>query len=429
MRFFCLMTLFLINLTHDGMAQDLAGHWKGSVILKGTAWPIEVDFERNEAKTAQLSIPTMGMIDHSIALDRSSKKRSVELPFGIGEFELNPNDGLIVSHRKLSNVGRITLLLEQIENYQRPYVQKDVTIPNGNTSLNGTMYVPKNRQAPVPGVIILHGSGTSGRNSWEYRSWADFFARRGIASLVYDKRSFEETYPDLETLADDAKSVLTYFQKQPEIKDQEVGFFGGSQAAWLATSVASQDTSNVAFIIMSGWPAVTPAEQEMQSIESQLQAADLTGDEYGDAASYLRLYFYVASTLNMWDELKGAAESATQEKWGKLVPIPQTLSDVDWWNRNHSFPTQKHLQKVSCPILACYGENDTVVPPSRNSYRLREILTRAGNKDVTVEIFKNADHRIEVPMVIKKDQVQWPHLSKDYLKKIETWLKARQFIN
>ena len=429
MRILVVSLLFLIHFVRGGVAEDLQGHWSGAILLHGVSWPVELDVASEDSKSAMLSIPSLGMISNPINLaNNSTDETTASFPFGIGELVLKSNDGVIVSHRKLTSGRRITLLLERIENYQLPYVQNEVEIPNGKIRLKGTTFIPKNLDGPVPGIVILHGSGPTGRESWEYRSWADFFARRGMAVLIYDKRPFEDVYPDLDDLADDADSVFAWFQNQSEIDSDRVGFFGGSQAGWLASKVASQTESNVAFIVMSGWPSVTPAEQEMHSIESKLRSVDLTSAEVDEAIAYLRLYFYVGSTSRLWQQLEAAAEVAAKQKWGKWVPLPTKPSDLDWWHRNHGFPTRQHLRNVSCPVLACYGEKDPTVPPSRNSQRLADLLSSGGNVDVTISVFDQANHRIEVPMIINDKQVQWPQLSPDYLKQIESWLAKRGFI-
>jgi pimeloyl-ACP methyl ester carboxylesterase len=322
-RLIALSLLFFVNL-NLGVAEELVGHWEGSIVMRGVSWPVEMDFENNNSEVAaKLSIRSMGMVANPVEIaNPSTDAPTFSFPFGIGEFELNPGHGLILSHRKLKSGRRITLLLERIENYEPPYQMEDVTIPNGEEPLKGTMYVPNDNTQPTAGVVILHGSGPGGRDSWEYRSWADYYARLGIATLIYDKRAYDEVYPDLSVLADDAKAVLTYFQNRPGIQNNAVGFSGGSQAAWLATSVASQPESKVAFIIMSGWPAVTPGEQELQSKENKLRAAGLTSSELRDALAYLNLYFYVAQTGQLWDELSTAAKTAATTNWSELVPIP-----------------------------------------------------------------------------------------------------------
>jgi alpha-beta hydrolase superfamily lysophospholipase len=51
---------------------------------------------------------------------------------------------------------------------------------------------------------------------------------------------------------------------------------------------------------------------------------------------------------------------------------------------------------VKCPVLVLVGERDTIVPAKKSAALIRDILTMAGNKDVTVKTFANADHFMHV---------------------------------
>jgi uncharacterized protein len=47
---------------------------------------------------------------------------------------------------------------------------------------------------------------------------------------------------------------------------------------------------------------------------------------------------------------------------------------------------------VKCPVLLLVGERDTIVPAKSSAALIEHILTKAGNKDVTVKTFADADH-------------------------------------
>jgi uncharacterized protein len=427
---FTVVFLSLMKPSHIWGQQSLDGHWEGGIMLRGVSWPLEMDFDsRNTDSPCTLTIRSMGFVGKRVEVnERSKDSASVNFPFGLGQYNLEPEKGLVVSHFELDGGRRISLILEKIDDYKLPYQSQEVSIKSGDQDLKGTLFLPNQRKDPLPGVVILHGSASRGRDSIEYRSWADFYTRKGIATLVYDKRNYDDNYPDLSELAADAKSVLTFMQERPEIDNSAVGFAGGSQAAWLASSVVSQPNTRVAFVIMSGWPSVTPAEQESKAIEMELANANLSATELKEAKAYISLYFYCASTGQLWDQLKNAAENAKNTKWGDRVPIPNEKSDLDWWFRNAGFPAQQYLHSVRCPVLACYGENDTVVPPAQNAQQLQNILTKSGNNNVTVKTFPDADHRIEMPMIINADTVRWPQLSPDYLRAIDQWLRQQNII-
>ena len=50
------------------------------------------------------------------------------------------------------------------------------------------------------------------------------------------------------------------------------------------------------------------------------------------------------------------------------------------------------LERLTVPVLALYGELDTIVSPAVHLQRLRDALTRHGNRDVTVKVLPGANH-------------------------------------
>jgi pimeloyl-ACP methyl ester carboxylesterase len=49
---------------------------------------------------------------------------------------------------------------------------------------------------------------------------------------------------------------------------------------------------------------------------------------------------------------------------------------------------------VRCPVLAIFGEADPLVPAAASARIWQETLSQAGNNDVTIKIFPDADHVI-----------------------------------
>jgi len=71
-----------------------------------------------------------------------------------------------------------------------PYRQETVSFDNRGAHLVGTLYLPK-RQGPVPGIVVVHGSGPMPRNN--YAGWATQFAGAGHAMMPGPARRVEDT--------------------------------------------------------------------------------------------------------------------------------------------------------------------------------------------------------------------------------------------
>ena len=104
-----------------------------------------------------------------------------------------------------------TSVLGQAEG-DAPYQNEDVTFYNGDIRLYGQLYIP-NGKGPFPAVIFTHGSGDAGVDNKRYQLEAEYFATKGILSMVYDKRGYGKStgdwqQADYNDLAEDAVAAL-----------------------------------------------------------------------------------------------------------------------------------------------------------------------------------------------------------------------------
>src|ERR1044072_6272338 len=60
-----------------------------------------------------------------------------------------------------------------------------VEFHNQGVKLAGSLLWPRS-EVPLPAVVFVHGAGRQTRES--YREAGEYFARQGIAALIYDKR-------------------------------------------------------------------------------------------------------------------------------------------------------------------------------------------------------------------------------------------------
>jgi pimeloyl-ACP methyl ester carboxylesterase len=79
------------------------------------------------------------------------------------------------------------------------------------------------------------------------------------------------------------------------------------------------------------------------------------------------------------------------------------------------------LEKVTCPVLAVFGEIDALTPVAETTANYRNGLGQAGNKDVTIKVFPSADHALLV-WPKPNDQAHWPVLAAGYLDAMTSWI-------
>jgi dienelactone hydrolase len=229
----------------------------------------------------------------------------------------------------------------------------DVTFTNGGVTLHGTVVAPPGG-TKLPGLVMVDGSGEHSRN--DHRVEAEAFARQGIATLVYDKRTegysqFERSYS---TLADDALAAVEVLRKRPEVDPARVGVWGLSEGGWVAPLAASKAPEHVAFVITLGANGVEPSRQQAWAIENQLRRLGMDG-----------------STVRM------ASSTMMRQLVGGGV-FPEAHYDP--------VPVLKSLRQ---PVLGLWGAKDVLTPPGEAVRIFQESLAH-----YTLRVFPDAQHQL-----------------------------------
>ncbi len=144
--------------------------------------------------------------------------------------------------------------------------EREVCITHGKVSLPGTLCLPKSVKTgdKVPLVVMVHGSGPNDRDETigpnrPFREMAHALARRGIATLRYDKRTYvygtkvnevggADNY-DTEVVHD-AVEALKLGGSLAEINPDQVFVLGHSLGAGLVPRIISQSQVPVAGGVM-----------------------------------------------------------------------------------------------------------------------------------------------------------------------------------
>jgi fermentation-respiration switch protein FrsA (DUF1100 family) len=112
-------------------------------------------------------------------------------------------------------------------------------------TLRGWHYLPDTGAGPFPTVVMAHGY--SAVKEMYLDSFAEVFARAGLASIVYDHRNFgasdgeprQEIDPILQIRG--YRDAITYAQSLPQTDANRIGVWGSSYSGAHALVVAAQD--------------------------------------------------------------------------------------------------------------------------------------------------------------------------------------------
>lgn len=306
--------------------------------------------------------------------------------------------------------------------------EAQVTFQSGDLSLAGTLYLPA-APGPHPGVVLVHGSSPGTRGI--FRPFGNFFARRGVATLAYDKRGFggsEGSLPYTYTqLADDAAAAVAWLGRRADVDGSEVGLVGFSEGGWTAPLAASRSDS-VAFLVVVSGGALTPAEQELWELRTRLEDAGFGSEAVGDAVALERALQNYYRTGRAEERILASLHRAAAEPWFEVAfdrspdDIPGSLEDVAYVHdpTELDFDALPVLEELRIPELFVFGGADRLVPPRRSAAAIRRTLRAEPASDFRIEVFPRADHLLlEWPL----DPMPWPRFAPGFLDTLSTWIE------
>ncbi len=254
----------------------------------------------------------------------------------------------------------------------------DVTFTNGGVTLHGTVVAPPGG-TKLPGLVMVHGSGAHSRE--DYRDQAEAFARQGIATLIYDKRTegYSQFSRSYSTLADDALAAVEALRKRPDVDPARVGVWGLSEGGWVAPLAASR-SADVAFVVTLGANGVEPSRQQAWAIENQLR-------HLGMAGSMVRM-----ASSTMMRQLVGGGV------------FPEAHYDP--------VPVLKSLRQ---PVLGLWGAKDVLTPPGEAVRIFQASVARH-----TLRVFPDAQHQLR-RTTDGFDKL--PGYAPGYLELVGTWVQ------
>ncbi len=134
---------------------------------------------------------------------------------------------------------------------------RDVEIPAGNVRLDGELIIPEG----ATGIVLFaHGSGSS-RHSPRNQFVARVIREGGIGTLLFDLLTREEESADIYTrhlrfdirlLAERLMEATRWLEKDNDIQDLNVGYFGASTGGGAALVAAAELGADVKAVVSRG---------------------------------------------------------------------------------------------------------------------------------------------------------------------------------
>ncbi len=426
MKKILLLTLTIISLR--GISSNFNGYWIGKFEWNGSAWNLRLHIEQSkDTVSAYLDIPSLVFANEPIEVAIINDTLSLTLPFGINKVSFTRNKERLEPLNKLKTPFFI-------KTEAPPYEIKTLNWRSGSETLEGSIYMPKTVTKP-PLLIRVHGSNIGNRENWEYRSWGDYFARKGIATVVFDRRGegASTNYTNdqsFDSLANDVVRLILYLKKRDIIDTNKIILSGGSQGAYISF-LAYTATDEIDFMLLSGAPSVSVVEQERQSLIFRMRANGESNQSIEEALSYQNLYFHYVMSGNNWKALKKEAIRTQAKSWAKYTDQPRNEVDLKWWRENYNaYQPELLIPKIKIPTLILFGENDLVTPPSVMIPQFRRLIAKSNNDSFKIVVCASVGHSLELEFA--KDRwgnTVFPQRSPIMFDAIESWLDKFELIH
>ena len=304
------------------------------------------------------------------------------------------------------------------------YQTKSVKFANRDLNLNGQLYIP-NGKGPFPAVIFTHGSGDSGVDNKRYILEAEYFAKHGILSMVYDKRGYGKSEGDwrlanYEDLAQDALAAVKLLTRKKQVDTSKIGLRGISQSGWVLPIVAKL-SKEVDFLILISPPGVTTAEQIIYDVRTDVEDLGYKPDDVEQAIEVIESGMTYAKTLSNWARHQDILEKYKDKKWIDVASGPPVEDHWLWrWvNPVLDFDAVPLVHETKAAVLVILGEKDRVIPAQVAGYRFRKALGKRAEA-YKVVYFSNAGHDLRV--VRSAHQTDEPPLVVGYLETMKNWI-------
>ena len=403
---------------------DLNGHWEGAIVQPSGELKMAVDFVTDGSIKGTFTVPAFAALNWPLRVAYAAPNVKFRLPTGLlfeGELQGDTISGKVPS----PTGGHVdTFYLKSKPAAALPYREENITFQSGGVTLGGTLRLPLTK-GKHPALFIMQGSGAVARDGeWFY---ADHFTRHGVVTLVYDKRGTGNSGGDfrdesINDYAEEALAAIHYLQSRREVNPKRVGLYGRSHGGIVAPLAASL-SNDVAFIINVSGTGVRPYQQVTYQAEAQMRRDGFSETDIADAIAYMNLKWEVARNGGKgWDRLQAATQNIRDKKWADRVQIATKLEDITkGWKLEMNYDPMPALEKVKCPVLVIFGELDTYGPVTETIANYRKGLAKAGNKNLTIKVFPNADHALLV-WPKPNDQNHWPVLPNGYLDTMTNFL-------
>ena len=272
----------------------------------------------------------------------------------------------------------------------------ELTARNGDVSLAGSLWRPG--VARTSATLLMHpGSGPSDRdNDVLFPPIREHLLGAGIAVASFDKRGVGASTGHWQDAAieEQAADALACLEVVREAVRTPVGLFGHSQGGWVVVEAAAT-SRDVAFVVTSSGPGVTPAAQERFAAQTHMARAGIAAEDADAVDAYYRTVMsMMRSGISLAEARKRVAQSGAPAAF-ETLSLPILPDDEAEWRLTGAlidYDPRAALERIEVPVLAIFGAEDPITPVAESV----AVFQAAVHPELLqVEVFGGAGHRLQ----------------------------------
>jgi uncharacterized protein len=264
-------------------------------------------------------------------------------------------------------------------------------------------------------VAWFHATSTPSRDHLRYH--ADLAARAGMAALIYDRRDVpvdlaRVSRADFLDVVADAEAAVRFLGERSEIDHGRVGVGGLSQGAWIAAIVATR-VPDVRFVAALSCPGLPLHELDVHQSTLRLEQLGLSASALAEARGLL-IDLHAATRGECPDPaaLDERLSRGRAAPWASTLDLPEQIPSAGpaaallRWSAQDLGP-QQFFERIDAPVLLAFGGRDERLPATLCAERLRSALASAGNAEVSMLVYPEANHALLPAPELDRDLAEW----------------------
>ena len=213
------------------------------------------------------------------------------------------------------------------------------------------------RSGRLPAVVLIAGSGLTDRDETVagipiFGQLARGLVEAGFVVVRYDKRGVGQSGGRAESAtlvdyAEDARAVVRWLERRPEVDKDRLALVGHSEGAAVAMLLAAREDRVKAAALVAG-PGTTGAELVLEQQRHQLDLMKWT----------------TPSARRRSRCRSRSRPRCSRARAGMACPTTlRRAADTPWFQSLLAFDPARVMKDVDQPLLIVQGELDTQVPP------------------------------------------------------------------